>query len=270
MRTTTIPALVDDEPPAEVDRLVDQYVENEHRTALSNSERITAIEQMTLAGLSEHQIAKRTATPKATVQAAKAAAQAPALREYADQLTLDQAAALTEFEDDAEAVEALLDAAQSGRFEHVVQRLRDDRQDAAQRAAFAARCRAGPDRGRRAGLRRRDPGPPPVAAHRRRRPRPHPREPRRLPRSRRLRHHRLAAAPNRITDTDHTVTDEDYDDEDDDFDADDQDGQPSWQPPVQVLVAGYVCTDAAAHGHLDRWAASGTGNGGREGSAPPT
>ena len=29
----------------------------------------------------------------------------------------------------------------------------------------------------------------------------------------------------------------------------------------QVLVAGYVCTDAAAHGHLDRWAASGTGNG---------
>ena len=31
---------------------------------------------MTLAGLSEHQIAKRTATPKATVQAAKAAAQA--------------------------------------------------------------------------------------------------------------------------------------------------------------------------------------------------
>ena len=29
---------------------------------------------------------------------------------------------------------------------------------------------------------------------------------------------------------------------------------------MQVLV-GYVCTDAAAHGHLDRWAASGTGNG---------
>ena len=93
---------------------------------------------MTLAGLSEHQIAKRTATPKATVQAAKAAAQAPALREYADQLTLDQAAALTEFEDDAEAVEALLDAAQSGRFDHVAQRLRDDRQDTARRAAFAA------------------------------------------------------------------------------------------------------------------------------------
>ena len=134
----TIPALVSDEPPAEADRLVDQYVENEHRTALSNSERITAIEQMTLAGLSDHQIAKRTATPKATVQAAKAAAKAPALREYADQLTLDQAAALTEFEDDAEAVEALLDAAPSGRFDHVAQRLRDDRQDANRRAAFAA------------------------------------------------------------------------------------------------------------------------------------
>lgn len=189
----TIPALVDDEPPAEVDRLVDQYVENEHRTGLSNSERITAIEQMTLAGLSEHQIVKRTATPKATVQAAKAAAQAPALREYADQLTLDQAAALTEFEDDPEAVEALLDAAQSGTFEHLAQRLRDDRQDAAQRAEFAAGlAEQGLARGRRAGLRRLDPGPPSVAAYRRRRPRPHPGEPRHVPRSRRLRHHRVA------------------------------------------------------------------------------
>ena len=134
----TIPALVSEVPPAEFDRLVDQYVENEHRTPLRNSERITAIEQMTLAGLSEHQIARRTATPKGTVQAARAAAQAPALREYADQLTLDQAAALTEFEDDAEAVEALLDAAQGGRFEHLLQRLRDDREDADRRAAFAA------------------------------------------------------------------------------------------------------------------------------------
>ena len=134
----TIPALISDEPPAKADRLVDQYVENEHRAALSNSERITAIEQMALAGLSDHQIAKRTATPKATVQAAKAAAQAPALREYADQLTLDQAAVLTEFEDDPEAVEVLLDAAESGRFDHVAQRLRNDREDTAKRAAFAA------------------------------------------------------------------------------------------------------------------------------------
>lgn len=137
-----LPAVIHDDPPAEADRLVDQYVENEHRAALSNSERIGAIQQMTLAGLSDHQIAKKTATPKNVVKAARTVAQAPAMAEYADHLTLDQAAALVEFEDDAEAVEVLLNAAQEGRFEHAAQRIRNDQEDKAARAAFVAELAA--------------------------------------------------------------------------------------------------------------------------------
>lgn len=252
----TIPALVEDAPPAEVDRLVDQYVENEHRAALSNSERIGAIEQMALAGLSDHQIAKRTATPKATVKAARTAAQAPALREYADQLTLDQAATLAEFEDDSEAVEALLDAAQQGRFEHLVQRLRDDREEAAKRADFAAYLA---EQGVTV-IERPTHGDPSIRS---------------LSRLADANGDDLtpdnhAACPGhaayigtewRQPTADDTVVTEDEDDEDD-FAYDDEDGEESgstWQPPVQVLVAQHVCTDYAAHGHVDRWAGTRTG-----------
>lgn len=248
-----LPAVISDEPPAEADRLVDQFVENEHRAALSNSERITAIEQMTLAGLSEHQIAKRTATPKATVQAAKAAAQSPALREFADQLTLDQAAVLAEFDDDAEAVEVLLSAAHQGRFDHTAQRIRNDRAEAAKRAEFAAALTAQGitvvDRDQHA-----------VALHR-----------------------LTDAEGNRVTDEDHATcpghaayvgtewrrvedtTDEDQvltdDDEEEDYpddeeDQEDDDQSHTWQPPVQVLVAMFVCTDPEANGHTDRWAST--------------
>ncbi|GAA1828803.1 hypothetical protein GCM10009836_03240 [Pseudonocardia ailaonensis] len=55
-----------------------------------------------------------------------------------DFLTLDQAAAVAEFDDDAEAAKAIVAAAKSGRFEHAVQRLRDDR--AEQRSLDAARA----------------------------------------------------------------------------------------------------------------------------------
>ena len=153
---------------------------------------------------------------------------------------------LTEFEDDPEAVEALLDAAQSGRFDHVAQRLRDDREDANRRAAFVAHLAE-------QGLTVVD-------------------EPsyadwtpvRRLSRLTDADGHDLTPenhaacpghaayvstawrSPDDVTDTDHTVTDKDDDYEDDEADAEDQDCQPSWQPPFQVLVAGYVCTDAAA------------------------
>lgn len=257
----TIPALISDAPPAEIDRLVDQYVENEHRTALSNSERIAAIAQMTLAGLSEHQIARRTATPKATVQAAKTAAQAPTLLEYADQLTLDQAAVLTEFEDDPEAIEALLDAAQGSRFEHVAQRLRDDRADTAKRAEFAAGLAgqgltvvAEPGYGDSNPVRRlsrltdadgndltpeKHAGCPGHAVY-------------------------VTTAwrsPDQVTDADQAVTDaNDDDDEYEEVDEGEESDRRSWQPPVEVLVPCYLCTDAAAHGHLDRWTASRSGS----------
>lgn len=246
---TTIPALVSDTPPDQADRLVDQYVENEHRAPLTNSERITAIEQMALAGLSDHQIAKRTATPKATVQAAKAAAQAPALREYADQLTLDQAAALTEFDDDPDAVEALLAAATTGRFDHVAQRLRDDRAEAAHRAEFAATLT---DQGLTVID---DPGYGDTTPIRRLTrltdddgtdltPDTHAQCPG---------HAAYITTAWRTPTTDDQEPAGDVDDQDDDQNGDEDE---PWVPQVQVLVAGYVCTDFAAHGHHDRYAST--------------
>lgn len=253
-----LPAVISDQPPAEADRLVDQYVENEHRAALTNSERITAIEQMALAGLSDHQIAKRTATPKATVQAAKAAAQSPGLREFADQLTLDQAALLAEFDDDPEAVGVLLTAAVQGRFDHTAQRIRNDRAEAAKRTAFAVTLTEQgitvvdrPIHGQQ--------GPVP------------------LTRLTDTEGHALtaedhAACPGHAayvgtewrqiedtTDDDATQVlavddaDDDYPDDEGDQDDDEDQGR-TWQPPVQVLVAVFVCTDPQSNSHLDRWA----------------
>jgi ParB family chromosome partitioning protein len=210
---------------------------------------------LALAGLSYHQIAKRTAIPNATVKAARTAAQAPALREFTDQLTLDQAAILAEFEDDPEAVETLLDAAQQGRFEHLVQRLRDDREEAAKRAEFTAHLT---EQGVTV-IERPNHGHPTIAA---------------LTRltdadGNDLSPDNHAHCPGHAayvgtewrqpTDTDTVVNDEEDGFEDDDYDEEeDTDNARTWQPPVQVLVACYVCTDYAAHGHRDRWAGSGS------------
>jgi ParB family chromosome partitioning protein len=76
----SIPAVVSDTPPADADRLVDQYVENEHPAGRLNGEQFTPVEQMALAGPSEHQIAKRTGTDKTTIHAARVAATSPAGR----------------------------------------------------------------------------------------------------------------------------------------------------------------------------------------------
>jgi len=51
---------------ANVERLVGQYAENEHRTGLSNAERIGVIEQLSAFGVSSAQIAKRTKPPAPT------------------------------------------------------------------------------------------------------------------------------------------------------------------------------------------------------------
>ena len=135
----TIPVLLSRTPPATVDRLVDQWVENEHRAALTGRERVEAVAQMTLAGLSVGQIAKRTATPRKQVEAAAAASASQAATQAADTLTLDQAATVAEFDDDDDAVATLVAAAEQGRgFDHAVQRLRDDRAESAALARAAA------------------------------------------------------------------------------------------------------------------------------------
>ncbi|MEJ5914252.1 hypothetical protein, partial [Pseudokineococcus sp. 1T1Z-3] len=115
---------------AEADRLVDQMGENDHRAGLTTGERVAAFAQLSALGVSAAQIAKRTATKRADVDAALTVAGsgiATGAVERWDFLTLDQSAVLADFEDEPDTVTALVAAARSGQFEHVAQRARDAR-----------------------------------------------------------------------------------------------------------------------------------------------
>ncbi len=121
--------------PEDADRIVHQMAENDHRSGMSNADRISGVKQLAAFGLTAAQIKRRTARPRAEVDAALVVAGSELAEKAAqrwDYLTLDQAAILAEFEDDAEAVKALMLAAKEGHgFDHAAQRLRDEREDAA-------------------------------------------------------------------------------------------------------------------------------------------
>jgi ParB family chromosome partitioning protein len=126
-----------DEDADEAARIVSQWHENEYRAGLSTADKLAAVEQLSLLGLSPAQIVKRTKARKQEVTQALAAAAstlAKGAAERYDFLTLDQAAAVAEFETDATMVKALVAAAQKGdgEFRHVLQRARDEREEAAQ------------------------------------------------------------------------------------------------------------------------------------------
>lgn len=128
----TVPVMV---LPADTDedearRIIEQLAENDHRAAITDNDRATAVDALTGLGLSAAQIQRRTNRPKAEVAAALAVNTSETAREAVATatLTLEQGAILTEFEDDEDAVSALMDAAAKGTgFEHKAQQLRDDR-----------------------------------------------------------------------------------------------------------------------------------------------
>lgn len=125
---------------AEVHRIITQRDENTHRAGLSTADEVGVVEQLAAFGLSANQIAKRSRLKRATVDHALAVSESALARKatnrYTD-LTLDQAATVAEFEDDPEAVKALIIAAHEGRFDHTAQRLRDQREEQARRDAVA-------------------------------------------------------------------------------------------------------------------------------------
>ncbi len=115
---------------AEVARLVGQYAENEHRSGLTTGERVDVFTQLSAFGVSAAQIAKRTKTKRREVDAALTVAGSDLARAATaryDFLNLEQAAVVADFDNDAEAVKALVLAAREGGFDHLAQRLRDDR-----------------------------------------------------------------------------------------------------------------------------------------------
>lgn len=118
-----------------IDRLVTQISENDHRQALSTSDRVRGIQQMLDAGMSVTKAAKMLARAPKVIKEAKAASESQAAMAALDsgQLTLEQAAVIAEFDGDDDAVEALTQAAQRGYFDHAVGQLRVARESAQSR-----------------------------------------------------------------------------------------------------------------------------------------
>jgi ParB family transcriptional regulator, chromosome partitioning protein len=126
-----IPAYIVEGDESTVTRLPEQFAENEHRASLTEPERAAVFQQLAFEGLTVPQIAKRTGVKKAVVEAGITVAESEFAGKIATkhELTLDQAAAILEFEDDPKAVKSLVQYAEDvpDQFRHEVQRQRDDR-----------------------------------------------------------------------------------------------------------------------------------------------
>ncbi|MGV8970698.1 MAG: ParB/RepB/Spo0J family partition protein [Rhodoglobus sp.] len=127
----TIPAYITDADEDTVQRIVQQMAENEHREAVTDTDRVAAYQQLALEGLTAAVIAKRLHTKPSAVKAGLAVADSGVASTAlaAHSLTLDQAATLIEFEGDTDTVAALIETAESdpGQFAHTAQRARDER-----------------------------------------------------------------------------------------------------------------------------------------------
>lgn len=127
----TIPVYLLDADQAATERIVQQMVENDQREALTDGDRAAAFQQLAFEGLTVTAIARRTGTKAREVKTALAVAEnqvaASAIQEHP--LTLDQAAALIEFDDDDEIRADLIDVATKDptQFAHAAQRARDEK-----------------------------------------------------------------------------------------------------------------------------------------------
>ena len=143
----TVPVLIVADDTDEADRIVKQWHENERRDALTETDRLAAVEQLTILGVPAGNIARRLGTPKKQVEAAVQANGSDlaktAARKHA--LTLTDAALVAEFEDDEDTVRDILRAVKDGdSAEHVAQRARDEKaRQQAQNQAVAALVEAG-------------------------------------------------------------------------------------------------------------------------------
>ena len=136
----TVPVIVvadeQTDTAGQVERIVRQYAENEHRIGLSQTDKLGVVEQLSLLKVSAAQIAKRTKMKRPQVDQALAVTRSELAKAASErhELTLDQAAAIAEFDTDADTVKALVAATKSGQFDHVLARARQDRDDAVHQA----------------------------------------------------------------------------------------------------------------------------------------
>ena len=137
----TVPVVIFSAAPgAELDRIIQQWHENEHRTGLSVADQASAAQQLTAFGLNADEISQRLRAAKPRIEQALKVGASELATKAADRydLTLDQAAVLAEFENDKEALTVLIAAAKEGpvRFAHAAKAARDAR-DLAEKVAAA-------------------------------------------------------------------------------------------------------------------------------------
>ncbi|MBG6055287.1 ParB family chromosome partitioning protein [Salinibacterium sp. CAN_S4] len=127
----SIPAYIVEGDESSVTRLLEQFAENEHRASLTEPERAAVFQQLAFEGLTVLQIAKRTGVKMTVVEAGITVADSEFAGNIATkhEVTLDQAAAILEFEEDPKAVKSLVQCAEDApdQFRHEVQRQREDR-----------------------------------------------------------------------------------------------------------------------------------------------
>lgn len=138
----TIPVYVIDADEKSAERIVQQIVENDQRTELTTADRTAAWAQLAFEGVTPATIAKRTGTKTATIKAGLAVAESAVVTEvlHEHELTLDQAAVLLDFQDDADARDQLVQVATTDprQFAHTAQRLRDEQERQARIAQVQA------------------------------------------------------------------------------------------------------------------------------------
>ena len=147
----TVPCVVRaDLAGTDADQIAAMFVENTQRTDLSAAERAAAIGQLTMLGLSDTAIGNATGTTRGQVRKYRTVADSETATRVADHadLTLEAALLVAEFEDDHDAVKAIVACAvdQPRKLDHLASRLRQDRADA---AAYTARVAELTDAGHR-------------------------------------------------------------------------------------------------------------------------
>jgi ParB family chromosome partitioning protein len=133
-----IPIVIKPRRDAESDRneelrLLEQIAENEQRLALTPAEIAGGYKQLSLLGVTDEQIGRKTNTGKAAVKTALTVADSHAALAAAGthQITLDQAAVIADFDGDDQAVTELNEtaAANPEQLQHVAEKIRGRRLD---------------------------------------------------------------------------------------------------------------------------------------------
>lgn len=133
----SIPVYVTDEDDDTATRLIEQIIENDHRQALNETDRVVAYQQLLDTGLSATKIAKRLSVSLDRVKKSATIAKSETAMELLQQATLEEAAAIAEFEDNPDDLAELKRDIGTRYFTHTVERLRQQREWAKKYATIA-------------------------------------------------------------------------------------------------------------------------------------